>query len=860
MPRKALSIQEAGMDTIYLVPHTHYDAVWALTKEDYLYINIDLILKQVVEIMENKDYKFLIEQTSLLEEMEWRNPYRFTQIAKFITTGKIEIAGGEYLMPDTMLSNGETLVRQILMGKKYLREKFGIDVTVMWGADSFGYNAQMPQIYKKSGYKYFAFRRGVARNKPSEFWWQGLDGTKILAHWMPLGYRAGLDFPKLEENFQTLKEAAATHHILMPSGSGSIPPQPEIFRVVNKWNKTHRDSHMKIAKSSEFFSEMAKHADRLKTYRGELYSGRYSAVFPSVTSSRIWIKQDLRKYENLLLACEKWTTIAWLLGIPYPVYEFKDDWKKVLWGAFHDVAPGTGMDEGYEEARDNFAFLQTNFPQALYDFCSVIASNLQAQEDIIVLNPLSWEVKNWVEVELGFDRGKIKRIGGLRSGAEEIEVEILEFTRYADDSYQTVKLGFVATVPAFGYRTYRILKRNPRAEFISKARKIKITGNTIQNQFFSVRVDPSTGLIDVFQDGAWLTKANEIILEEEVGDLYYHRQNFDQPIGAEGGEEGITYGRFRMKRFKITKSPLRRVIDIESEFFSLRWPYRLIKKLRPLMWRHSYLLLRKKIIIYNDIPRIDFVTNIDNRHPQVRIRVRFSTKIDSPRYNSETQFGVIARPVGQYYANPKGEWVEKPSGIYPALNWIDYSDRGKGLTLINKGLPAHEVRDGNVYLTLLRSVLMLASDGIIGPAIPTPDAQELKNYSFEYSLFPHRKGWKEANSFQPASEFNYGLTAFQLPVERRRGSFPYRFSFVEVKPENLILVAFKKAEDGDEVIMRLYETKGERTRGEITLFMKPTSVKLANLLEEEEEEVRFRGRKIRLLVKPFEIVTLKIKL
>jgi len=236
-----------------------------------------------------------------LEEIERRNPQLFERIARCIAVGKVEIAGGEYLMADTMIPSGETLIREIMLGKRYAKEKFGVDVPVMWGADSFGYNAQMPQIYRKSGYKYFAFRRGAQRDQPSEFWWQGLDGTRILCHWMPLGYRAGLDFTKLEENFKILKAAAATHHILMPSGSGSIPPQPEIFRVVNKWNRNHQDSQMKITNVSAFFTQVEKAADKLKTGRGELYSGRYSQVFPNTTSSRIWIKQGLRKYENRLV-------------------------------------------------------------------------------------------------------------------------------------------------------------------------------------------------------------------------------------------------------------------------------------------------------------------------------------------------------------------------------------------------------------------------------------------------------------------------------------------------------------------------------------------------------------------------------
>jgi len=280
------------MDVIYLVPHTHYDAVWVFTKEDYYYINIELILRQAVELIENSDYRFLIEQTTLLEEVERRNPHLFGRIVRLVRKGKIEIADGEYLMADTMLPNGETLVRDILFGRRYVKEKFGADVPVMWGADSFGYNAQLPQIYKKAGYKYFAFRRGVDRDKPSEFWWEGLDGTKILSHWMPRGYRAGLDLSALEETYHILKAAATTRHILMPSGSGVTLPQPETSRVVKKWNRTHQDPKIKITKSSDFFEQVEKEANELEVRKGELYSGRYSEVFPDVCSSRIWINRS----------------------------------------------------------------------------------------------------------------------------------------------------------------------------------------------------------------------------------------------------------------------------------------------------------------------------------------------------------------------------------------------------------------------------------------------------------------------------------------------------------------------------------------------------------------------------------------
>ncbi|MEN8614845.1 glycoside hydrolase family 38 C-terminal domain-containing protein [Dehalogenimonas sp. THU2] len=860
------------MHTVYLVPHSHYDAVWAFTKEDYFYINIEKILKPAIDLMADPGYRFLIEQTALIEEIERRSPSLFDGIKRYAQTGQIEIAGGEHLMSDTMLPGGETLVRQILFGKLYVREKLGVETPVMWGADAFGYNAQMPQIYLKSGYKYFAFRRGADRDAPTEFWWQGLDGSRILTHWMPLGYRAGLFLEELDDSYHRLKSVAATDHILMPSGSGSIPPQPETISAVRKWNRAHEDARMVVARASDFFEAMEKSAGGLEVRHGEQYSGRYSRVFPYCTSSRIWLKQNLRHYEQMILACEKWVTIGWLLGVPYPTDEFRDNWKKILWGAFHDVAPGTGMDEGYEEAHHHFEYLQIHLSQILNSFLELIQDNLASADDIIVFNPLSWPVKNWVEVELGFDPGIVKRLGGLKSGGDEIEIEVLETTRYSDDSVHSIKLGFVASVPAFGFRTYRLHKNRIQP---AAGSRLKTRGNSIQNQFFRLEIDPGTGLLDVFLDGKHLLRGNELVIEEETGDLYYHRQNLAGDIRTES-EAGVTFGKFRMKHFDIQKTPLRRIIRLESDYYSLIWPYRMQDKLRPVLWRHSYLSVSKTIVVYHDIPRIDCITKIDNRHPQIQLRVKFATDIRSPEYTSEIQFGAVSRNTDQSAAIVEEDWQEKPCGIFPALNWVDYSDADRGITLINRGLPSHEVKGGAIYTTLLRSILMLSSDGTTGPAVPTPDAQEFKKYKFEYSLYPHRGGWQDGQSYKHGHEVNTGLMAFQLhPARRRRKVFPEAFSFIEINPCNVILTACKKAEDGSGIILRLYEANGEKTDADIHFFKSargttelsaeeqslirhPSAVRLVNLLEDEEGDVACAEGVIKLKIKPFEIVSLKV--
>ncbi len=863
-------------DTIYLVPHTHYDAIWVFTKEDYYYINMVAILKEVAELVEKTDYKFLIEQTFLLEEMEKRYPEVFSEIAKGIKEGAIEIADGEYLMADTMLPDGETLIREILFGKRYVKEKFGVDVPVMWQADSFGLNAQLPQIYKKSGYKYVAFRRGATKRKPSEFLWESLDGTRILAHWMPLGYRAGLDLTKLDESYEKLKALAATSRILMPSGSGVTMPQPETPEVVHTWNEKKGEiAEMKIATPKEFFEALEEEIEeknlKMDVRKGEMYSGKYSEVFPNCCSSRMWLKQELCEYEGWLICCERWGTINYLLNNFYPSEETRNSWRKILYLAFHDVAPGTGMDAGYEEVRHFRGFFNTEMAaRCLRVHTQIIEAEseeelslMHGHGDIIVFNSLSWEVRNWVEMDLNFDRGKVVTIKGLKSGEEEIDVEVIKFARYEDDTLRYIRIGFVPTVPALGYKVYKILEREPK-QYAYDPNFIMIRGNTIENRFFGVEVEPATGLIDVSLDGGKVERerictANELVLEEETGDLYYHRQTLDIPVKTEKGE-GVKYGSFRVENFFINKSPLRRVINVETDYFSLRWPYRLTEKMEPRIWRHKFLECSKKIIVYRDIPRIDFITTVVDKHPKARLRVRFSTDMKSLTYACGSQFGVVSRPTNQWYYKPKEKWVEEPCGVFPSLKWLDYSDGKKGLTVMHRGIPENEVRDGDVYLTLLRSVLMLSSDGRTGPAIPVPDAQELRKYEFRYSIYPHRGDWREASSYKHALEFNCHLDAIQLRDDKK---LPLKRSFLKIEPGNVILSALKKAEEGDEVIMRFYETNGEETDAEITLFREPKTVKVVNMLEEEDEEVKkelkIEGERIGLTMKPFEIVTLKVE-
>ncbi len=835
------------MQTIYLVPHTHYDVAWAFSKEEYLQIN-ETILQQVLEMMKVPEFKFCLEQTYLLEAIEERNPELWLGLKEMIKKGKLEIIDGQYLMPDTMLPTGEVLVREILLGKKYCREKFGIEVPVAWAADSFGMNAQLPQIYKKAGYKWLGFRRGAkAEIMQSEFLWRGLDGTTILSHWMRLGYRAGLDLDNLEASYITLDKYASTHHILMPCGSGSMPPQREIPQAVNDWNKNHSEVEMKIATPSEFFQALEKTEKRFEVVEGELYDNELVDVFPQVASSRIWIVQGSRECEGLIMTAEEFATIAWLLGAKYPTEELSEAWRKILFVAFHDIITGCGVDGIYQEVEEIFDSLKTKLSELLSQSLASIAKKVGTNgKGVIVFNPLSWRMSNWIEASLQLAEGW-KTEPGIKAKGE-VESQTIEIDRNQEGEVKGMKVGFVGDVPPLGYKVYQAVPQKKEPET-----RIKVEEQALENPFFRVEVDKNTGIIQVFDKaGKLLLKGNELVIEDESGDLYYHRSRFTELIKSESGE-GFQYGSFKPKSFKVENGPLASKIIFEDEYYCLTWPYRLKERFPPMLYKYKVLDICKEVIVYRDSPRIEFVTRIDNKYPNIRLRVKFDTGMDRKTYIRETQFGVVSEPTERFAGRGEGF---KPSGIPNFMSWFDYSDGTRGITFMNKGLPAAEMIEGTIYITLLRSVYGLSADGISGPLVPTQDALELKPFTFEYSLQPHEGDWRQAEMYKQAQEYHHLL----IPLEAdAKGDLPSEFSFLELKPNNLILSALKKAEESDEVILRFFETVGEPTTAELKVFKPIKQAWITDLLEREEKELEAGTEALTLEVKPFEIVTLKLR-
>ncbi len=829
--------------TIYLVPHSHYDVVWAFNQEDYLHIH-EIILKKALQMIKDSDFRFVVEQTYLLEQIEYRDPDLFVEIKEAVSAGKLEIVDGQYLMPDPMIPYGEVLVREILFGKQYCGKKLGVEVTVAWASDGFGLNAQMPQLYRKSGYRWLVFRRGLPKSigeRVSEFIWEGLDGSQIVAHWMPLGYRAGLELDKWEENYEKLSQLATTSHVLMPCGSGGALPQEDIPERVAEWNQTHNAPKMVITTPRHFFETFDKEQNELITYKGELYSSELENIFPDVVSSRIRLKLAIRHCENSIILSEKLATLAWLHGKTFPTDLMRDLWERMLFLAFHDVVPSCGIDEIYHEAWEYIKDVKQLSQMLIRDSIDHLVEDDTHGSAIVVFNPNNWETMDWVEVEVKLGAGWSKEPGIALNGRE-IASQAVEVGRWDDGSVRRAKVGFMATVPSLGYRVYQITRKDKHFKSTTRVRDKEII-----TKFFKLSVDRQTGILQVFNnDGVKILEGNEVIIDEEIGDLYFHESKLNKHIGAEGGG-GIRFGAFKREGFDIQKAPLRTVITFRESFYCLRWPYYLIEKYEPMLYRHKSVDICKRVIVYERIPRIDFVTTLNLQQSHVRIRLKFDTCMVAPVYTRQTQFGVLELPLARTLE----------TGVkIPSLTWITAEEGDRGLAFMTHGVPINEIKGGEIYCTLLRSVSVLSADGVSGPLVPTPEAMELGEHHYSYSIYPYTGNWKQAEIHRCGSEFSQTLLALQVDTA------PYNKEYRDfsLEPDNVIVSALKIAEKDDAIILRFFETKGESCHALLSLPPQIKAARWVNLLEEEGSELSIENGKIAMDVNPFEIVTLKLSL
>ena len=234
-------------DRIWIIPHTHYDAAVFKTRAEYLEIGLPHILLALHTLKTDPRYRFVIDQVCYIRPFLERYPEQAELFREMVAEGRLQITCGMDTMSDVNIPSGESFIRQVLYGKGFCRERLGIDVTCGWALDTFGHHPQMPQLLRQAGFDSYWFARGTPdQSAPSEFYWQGIDGSRILCVWLPYNYGLFYGVPhNLPEfaqfvgtRYALLKQYAATSHIAGLSGADLTAPEPHLSEMVVRYNET----------------------------------------------------------------------------------------------------------------------------------------------------------------------------------------------------------------------------------------------------------------------------------------------------------------------------------------------------------------------------------------------------------------------------------------------------------------------------------------------------------------------------------------------------------------------------------------------------------------------------------------------
>jgi alpha-mannosidase len=844
-PKSSLISTLAPKDTFWFIPATHWEGAVFKTREQYLEMGLPHILTALKLLSDYPNYRFTLDQVCYVKPFLERYPEEAIAFRQFVKEGRLQIVGATDTMHDANIPCGESMIRQMLYGKTFYRENLGVDVTVGWALDTFGHNAQMPQILKLAGYKSYWFQRGVPDNEvPSEWLWEGIDGTQIPAFYLPKGYGLlGRTPDKIDEFVTSLKRrfdsltpwSYGTDRVGIDSLDVEDPNESVPVMVREFEQVSDKPFNLRLAVPTDFEEVVNKRTDR-RILKGEL-----NPIFQGAYSSRIELKQMLRNVERLLTTSEKLGVLGSMLGRPSTEEKVWSAWEPTMFNQAHDLMAGVMTDHVYEDTILTYDFSTRIGKELVEDRLGYLASQVDTSGEgipLVVFNSLGWKRDDVVETEVGFKKGGIVDIQVVDQANRVIPVEILESERFRDGGIKNAKIIFIAReVPAMGEAVYRVI---PLTSVSSLNTAQESSDGILENEYYKIKLDLATGAMTSLglKSNSWevLDKAGNVVVHQyDGGDLWELYENLKggsninmtrkQPVPLENVDHFST--EYRGERGTVHRGP------VYSE-------YRLAL--------HRFCAdgaISVLIRTYTGLRRIEIRTQIENNEKFVRYQVMFPTTIRNGQITHEIPFGSI----------------ERPNGIeFPAQNWADYSDEVKGLTVLNRGLPGNLTSDSTMMLSLMRSA-RIASYGYGGgyERGMSSDTGLMMgtDLEFNYALVPHEGDWRQAEVYRHGLEYNNLLLCRKAGVHS--GKLPKAWGLLELSKPNVVITALKPGKDGS-TILRLYEASGRATPGvTIRSKIKIISVNEANIIEDTGSKLKVAMDTIQFDLKPFEIKTFKFR-
>jgi alpha-mannosidase len=802
--------------------HAHLDVAWQWpywrTRQ-----KIAHTVANVLALMERyPDYHYSQSQPQVLQWLKEDVPELYARVKERVAEGRFEPVGAMWLEADCNLPSGESLVRQILHGTRFLQEEFAMTVQHIWLPDVFGYSAALPQIMRSCNIPVFMTTKiswnQFNRMPCDTFRWRGIDGTEVLTHFITAPdqhmattyytYNGPMRPEDMTGTWDNYRQQDINEHLLYLAGwgDGGGGPTEEQLERVQLLADLPGFPQVRSGRADSFFKELYARVwenPRLPTWVGELYLEYHRGTYTSQAHN----KQANRRAELAYRETELLNSWASLYGMPSRQEQLNAGWRLILLNQFHDVLPGSSIHEVYEDTErlyaHAFSIAQTIRDEALATLQQRIAVKKQ---DVLVLNTLVWE----------------------RSDPLQIPATALRDLPYAQRSTDWDGNAFLlidnVRVPASGITVLATDDGTPNSATQAFCRASFQDDQTLllQNGFYDLQLDSHGNIARLYDKRV----GRDVLAVGQAGNQLIAYE--DRPLNFDAWDIDLFY---EEKAYPLSASsalrmleegPIRATVEIVREYLSSRITQRIS------LWRSS--------------PRIDIATEIHWHEHQTLLKAAFSLAINSTRATYEIQFGSVERPTHR-----NTSWDLARFEVC-AHRWIDLSEGGYGVSLLNDSKYGHDVHDNVMRLTLLKS-------GI------DPDAQADQGiHRFTYSLLPHVGDWRDAQTVRHAYELNVPLIALPGQAASTASPVDTSSSFLQTDCSHVVVETVKPAEDGNGLIVRLYEAHNQRGGGTLSFAVALRSAQVCNLLEEPLADIAVQGRSFSFEVKPFEIKTFRVHL
>jgi alpha-mannosidase len=802
------------------VGHAHIDVAWLWTLDQTIRKS-GRTFSTVLRLMEEfPEYKFTQSQPQLYKYTEEHYPELFEQIKERVKEGRWELLGGTWVEPDINAIGAESLARQFLLGRNYFRKHFGdVETPVLWLPDTFGYSWALPQLIKLAGMKYFITHKmswNQYNQMPHQILrWRGLDGTEVITHFLTTLGAFGRDFLPYSttyngeisgwEIFSTWKNfrQKETHNELLTAygyGDGGGGPNREMLENIRAFNTHPGAPRVRTGTVREFMERIDNEVgDDLPVWNGEFYLEYHRGTYTSQAKT----KRQNRKSEFLMNNAEFLAAYAALAtGYTYPHEDLNAAWELICLNQFHDILPGSSVGAVYKDSDRDYAKVRELGEKVRQSAVEALAASLPQNASALVANSTSF-----AGPRLGLMPDASGTFVDSRSG------ETL--------ASQPVDGGTLIAFPSVEpFTVFGLAAADGEAASTEKSVSVSETNGGIVLENDLIRVELSSGghITRIFDKDA-----NREVLEP--GQTGNQLQAFeDRPMMFDAWDIDI-YFEDRMEPVEgldsmtvIERGPLRAGIEIKRTY------------------RHSQII--QKIYLYHDSKQIDFDTWADWREHHILLKAAFPVLIDNPQATFEVQWGNVQRST---HRNTSWDWGQFETCAH---KWADLSEGNYGVALMNDCKYGYDIHDNVMRLSLIKSATM-----------PDPVADQ-GEHVFTYSLLPHTSDWR--GEVVPAA-YKLNNPLIVQPISGGQQADGSLQSLVTVDVPNVVVETVKLAEDGDGLIVRMYECQRNRGPVTVTAGFPLKEAYICNLLEENQSELAIQDNQITVEMTPYQIVNLRLK-